>query len=343
MLYNKSILLIAPCFHDYHDRIVQALEVRGASVVFFPERDYSIWFKLVNNLANRWLDALQAAHYQNILKKIAGRRFDYLFVVRGYKITPEFISGFRDLNPGATTLMYQWDSNKTNPYAAVLPFFDRAYSFDFHDCDELGLQYVPLFYTDDIIRMRESFPQQCPYDFFFMGTYIPERYKALVQFKEYLNNLKNFTLKSYIYVPWTRLLKLRLKGIRLDPSIVTTRHLPRTEYLDMLSQSKVVVDVSNRFQTGLAMRVIEALAMHKKILTDNPHITREPFFQSGNICLFDAAHPSFPPEWVDRPFNRSVALLSIGEWIDRIWTDRTHFATGLHSPNPHEGQAVGVL
>ena len=91
MLYNKSVLLIAPCFHDYHDRIVQALEVRGASVVFFPERDYSIWFKLVNNLANRWLDALQAAHYQNILKKIAGRRFDYLFVVRGYKITPEFI------------------------------------------------------------------------------------------------------------------------------------------------------------------------------------------------------------------------------------------------------------
>lgn len=321
MLYNKSVLLIAPCFHDYHDRIVQALEVRGASVVFFPERDYSIWFKLVNNLANRWLDALQAAHYQNILKKVAGRRFDYLFVVRGYKITPEFISGFRDLNPGATTLMYQWDSNKTNPYAAVLPFFDRAYSFDFHDCDELGLQYVPLFYTDDIIRMRESFPQQCPYDFFFMGTYIPERYKALVQFKEYLNNLKNFTLKSYIYVPWTRLLKLRLKGIRLDPSIVTTRHLPRTEYLDMLSQSKVVVDVSNRFQTGLAMRVIEALAMHKKILTDNPHITREPFFQSGNICLFDAAHPSSPPR-MGRPAVQSIGRIAFYRRMDRSDMDR---------------------
>lgn len=139
----------------------------------------------------------------------------------------------------------------------------------------------------------------------------PNDTKHFVQFKEYLNNLKNFTLKSYIYVPWTRLLKLRLKGIRLDPSIVTTRHLPRTEYLDMLSQSKVVVDVSNRFQTGLAMRVIEALAMHKKILTDNPHITREPFFQSGNICLFDAAHPSFPPDGsTGRSIDRSHCFLS---------------------------------
>jgi len=312
MLKKKKILFIAPVFHDYHILIVEKLTQMGAEVTFYPERDYSIRFKIINNFFNHWLPFKQSKHYRKIVRQTASQEFDYLFVIRGYMITSEFVKQFKEYHPEAKTIMYQWDSDRTNPFSSIVPLFDKVQSFDYEDCSNLNITYLPLFYTEDV-AIEASKKHDIKYDFFLMGTYMPERYKALVRFKEALND--SYSLKSFIYIPSSSLKKERLKGVKLDNSLISTRHMSRDEYLETLNQSRVIVDVSNPRQTGLAMRIIEALASRRKILTVNKAILQDPYYNLNNIALFDPEHPEFDQRFVCSEFEGVADVLSIEQWI----------------------------
>lgn len=312
---GKNILFIAPIFHDYHTLIVEKLEQMGHSVTFAAERDYSWRFKVVNNFLHRFLPTMQRAHY----RRIDTKDFDTLFVIRGYMLPIEFVERFKADNPHAKTVMYQWDSNRTNPFAQVVPYFDIVKSFDYQDCNELpNVGYLPLFYTDDVRLAAQNAVENPTYDFFFMGTYMPERYEALLKFKESIRGT-GYRLKSYIYIPETSLKKEQLKGVRLDMSIVSTTHMPRAEYLSLLNDSRVVVDVSNPRQTGLAMRIIEALASRRKILTANKFIVNEPFYNPQNIAIFDIDNPMLNFEFISSPFQGTAEVLVISDWLSNLF------------------------
>lgn len=311
----KNILFISPCFHGYEHHIINKLTEKNFRVIFYPERKYNLWFKCANHISESLLNRQQYNHYMNILESIRGIYFDYLFVIRGYKIPPDFLIKFREINPNCKMIMYQWDSNLTNPFYSVIKYFNIVYSFDFRDCMELSLEYLPLFYTDDICS--SCFSTDFLSDFFFMGTYIPERYYALNIFKNKLKET-NYKLNSFIYITRTSLLKEICKGTKLDYSIVSTRHLERKKYLSMLNSTKVMVDVSNNGQTGLAMRIIEALTMRKKVMTSNPYIKDEPFYNSQNISIFDVNNPIINDDFINSPFVGNTDTLSLSKWLDHI-------------------------
>ncbi len=313
-LQGKHILFLAPCFHGYETMIIEKLIRKGAKVDFFPERDYSIKFKLINNLSQKLLSRLQAIHYTSIIEKTKNEQFDFLLVIRGYKITNKFLEEFRSRNPQAKKIMYQWDSNATNPFQHVKDAFDRVLSFDYRDCREMSLEYLPLFHTDDVIIRDKKGKYES--DFFFMGTYIPERYRAVVEFRQRYQN--QYKINSYIYIPATSLMKERLKRTSLSLDLVSTVHMPRATYLEMLNETRVMVDVSNKDQTGLAMRIIEAISMKKKIATNNRYILNEPFYNPDNICVFDANNPQIPDSFVNTPFVGEPHTLSLGQWIDEL-------------------------
>lgn len=312
---KKNILFIAPCFHGYEQHIINKLIEKNYNVSFYPERTYDFWFKCANHISESVLEKKQYNHYMNILKSTEGFHFDYLFVIRGYKIPADFLRGFRKNNPESQMIMYQWDSNFTNPFSGVIQYFDIVYSFDYRDCKELSINYLPLFYTDDVLS--SEYTEDFSSDFFFMGTYIPERYSALKHFKEKIKETP-YKLNSFIYITKTSHLKEIFKGNKLDRSIISTCHMDRKTYLAMLHSTKVMVDVSNNGQTGLAMRIIEALTLKKKVMTSNPYIKEEPFYNPDNIFVFDANSPIICDEFVNTPFKGIPHTLSLSCWIDRM-------------------------
>ncbi len=313
----SNILFIAPIFHLYHEKIIQALKAAGANVDFYPERDYGLKFKLLNNISQNLLTEYQCKHYRNILKKISTDNIEYdcLFVIRGFMMPAEFLIKFKTLFPNAKLLMYQWDSNRTNRFSHLVQYFDKVLSFDFKDSDDFSLEYLPLFYTKDLIPYKKESPKV--YDFFFMGTYLPERYSALVKFKEKYEN--SYTIKSFIYIPKSSWVKEYLKGIKLSKEVCHTVPIGREEYLSILSKTRVMVDVSNKAQTGLAMRIIEALSLGVKVATNNNYILKDPLFNVNNICIFDADNPIINEDFVLTPFYKAECTLSIDEWINKIF------------------------
>jgi hypothetical protein len=320
MLEDKKILFIAPIFHDYHLLIKDKLTEMGAYVDFYAERNYGVVFKVINNFFNEYLKTYQKAHYAKIITQVSHQKYDYLFVIRGYMLSDEFIDDFRKMNPGAKLIMYQWDSNRTNPFAGLLNKFDDAYSFDFEDCKKMSsLKYVPLFYSDDVGAIKKD-KKDLAYDFFFMGWFLPERYNAIVKFKD-LATEKGYRLKAFLFLPFTSYIKEYFRGNKLDRNIVSLKAMSRSEYLRILGETNIMVDVSSPNQTGLAMRIIEALGCATKILTNNYRIREDASaYDKDYIAFFDANSPSVETSFLESKIaHKPNGVLSIEEWIKKIF------------------------
>jgi hypothetical protein len=320
MLTNKKILFIGPVFHDYHLLITNKLKSMGAEVIFCPERNYGPVFKIINNFLNSRLAGYQVSHYQKIIDRVKFEKIDYLFVIRGYMMPTDFLENFRQINPDAKLIMYQWDSNNTNPYSHLLKYFDKTYSFDFEDCKKFNrLNYLPLFYSDDVGELVKA-PENLEFDFFFMGWHMPERYKAVLKFKEYAEK-NGFKIKAFLYMPVTSYIKEYLKGNKLDLTVISLKHMPRTEYLDILNKTRIMVDASSNSQTGLAMRVIEALAAKTKILTNNLRIKDDvKIYNNDYVSFFDEKNPFVEQAFLyAAPTFNIENLLSLEGWLIDIF------------------------
>lgn len=317
---EKKILFIGPKFHDYEIMITEQLEAMGATVDFFSERSYNIDFNLVNNFCSSYMNKFQNRHYRKILKVIANKTYDYLFVIRGYKMPVSFLKDFQKQNPTSRTIMYQWDSERTNPFSHLIESFDSVKTFDFEDSKNFHLEYVPLFYTHDVEHYRGT-SKAYDYDFFFMGFFFEERYAGVLKFKEYCIQ-NGFTLKPFLYMPFTTRIKYFLQGKKLDRTIVSFKHMKRPEYLKILSKSRIMVDVSNPRQTGLAMRVIESLACSTKVATNNVFFEKDKLIaNSGMICLFDLNNITIKQDFFDFESKQNQKIVfSLEEWLRQIFS-----------------------
>jgi len=323
-LTQKKILFIGPIFHDYHFAIISKLEQFGAEVTFYQERKYNLIFKLLNTFNKSWLIKYQRIHYSEILNKIKKSEFDYLLVIRGYMMPVGFMESIRFFFPKIKTIFYQWDSEKTNPFSHLVPYFDQTLTFDYHDYSTIKqIEYLPLFYTSEISKIRSSTNVKEKYDFFFVGWFLPERYEALMQFRIFAKE-NNYTIMEYIYIPFTTYVKFRLKGIKLDRSVLYFKPLRRNQYLDYLRESKAIVDVSNKNQSGLAIRIIEAIGAGKKVITNNFKIKNELLYSDEYICLISPENPMVPEYFLsNNEFSAERMNISdyysLDNWINNLF------------------------
>jgi len=318
-LKGKRILFICPNFHGYEKMIEDQLIELGGVVDFFPERSYGLDFTIVNNFFNRFLKNYQQLYYSRIENAIEAKHYDYLFVIRGFMLPLSFLQFFKKRNPKSYTIMYQWDSERTNPYGHLVEYFDVVKTFDYKDSEDFNISYLPLFYTKDLEKFR-SLKKSNEFDFFFMGFFFEERYEAVLKFKIYCEQ-KGYKLKPFLYMPPTTRIKYFLKAKKLDRSIVSFKHMDRITYLKTLSNSRVMVDVSNSQQTGLAMRVIEALACGTKVLTNNTYVNQDDIIKNSRlISVIDMDNITIDETvFNESNANRGPIVHSLKEWAIKVF------------------------
>jgi hypothetical protein len=326
-LANKRVLFIGPIFHDYHILIKAQLEEFGAIVDFFPERKYGLTFKIVNNLLHKNLYNYQKKHYDQIYNKISisTQSYDYLFVIRGYLLPPYFVEKIKIRYKNINTILYQWDAIKDNNYSSLLNSFNIIYTFDYADSKDLNVPYLPLFYTNEIenIRLRKN---EVKYDLFFMCWYTQERYNSLLVLIDYCKK-QNISIKAFVYIPTLSFIKEQLLGNKIDTSIVSFKPLKRAQYLELLASSLAIVDFSKKNQSGLAIRIIEAVGAGKKILTNSKDIVKESFYREDYIKIIDQDNLQIESNFliesnIDSEYESKIQNYSIGNWIENCFNNR---------------------
>ena len=319
MFFKKKILFIAPEFYSYHSEIIDAFNRLGAEVFFHSEMNQSLLYKISNKLSSFFKRYLENKHFKKLLN--IPNAFDYVFVIRGAYFSVSRLESLKLKFQESKFILYQWDSYEQNDFREIIPYFDSVITFDRADSLELSIDYIPLFFTPAYSNTDAASETKC-FDLVFVGAYHSDRLELVKLLDLFFRNNKLVFL-SHLYISKLALIYRVLKGeIRLsDVRFFKTYKIPISKIVSYYNNSKSVLDVELTIQTGLSVRTFEVLASGSKLITTNPNIMCEPFFEQKNILVIDRGNVQIPLDF----FVSSSDIVdfdeySVDNWLRKIFS-----------------------
>ncbi len=149
-LKGKKILFICVQTFNLEQEIIKKLQQHGAIVTYYDERPANNNFiKGMIRINRNLLRTKINNHYQNILKDINDKQFDFLLVNRGEVITEDFLKNFIRKQPQCQRILYTWDSFKNHSHSTdILQFFHKRFTFDREDAEKYKIGFRPLYFMD---------------------------------------------------------------------------------------------------------------------------------------------------------------------------------------------------
>ena len=220
-----------------------------------------------------------------MLRRIRKNQFDVVVIIRGefYINKPidfqnkqhDFYLRLKSIQGNAKFILYEWDSVRAFDFTPYLKYFDSIVTFDFQDSKDFNYIYHPLFYTDLYEKIaKENIKKDI--GVFYLGSGHDYRYDMLIRMADFLKAHKI----SYNFNVLTKKV--------LDRSEINCFTTPRPfeMYYDYYSRAIAILDVSPPNQTGLSIRVIEAVGAKKKIITTSKWVKQERFYNKNNVFIW---------------------------------------------------------
>lgn len=195
--------------------------------------------------------------------------FDY-----GYQAGME--QYIKKVNPSCQVYLFIWNIiDKKHKNHKLFTDKNAIYSTDRGCCKTYHFKYNHMFYTRDYYK-----PYSAKYKnrLFFLGV---DKGRT-----PYLSALKRKLEKSGLICD-IRVVEKSNRYSR-NPSlsgIVTKTSLSYEEYCREIRHSGVLLDINQKGQRALTMRVMEAIYFSKKLITNNVDIVHYPFYNENNIYL----------------------------------------------------------
>ncbi len=326
---KKEILLIMPRFFNYPELIIEELKLLEYKVDFFDDRPSTnalikATIRINKNLINGYIKR----YFDKVMETVRIKKYDVVFLISGQSLSfsAEMVGQIKLAQPQARFLLYQWDSETNFPYIkTVQKYFDKIYSFDKADVStNAGLRFLPLFYSRNYEEIGKKVKLDYMYDFCFVGTAHPKKYKFIKMMSE---QLKEVYPKQFIYFFFpSRIVffyrKIHNKELRKAKG--NEFHyvpLKGKEMEQVYENSRCVLDSAQAGQVGLTIRAIEALGAKKKLITTNEDVINYDFYRPENIYVYkgkiDLSDTFFKEEYkeVDQEIYLKYSLRS---WLKEI-------------------------
>lgn len=314
---SKNALIVAPEYLNMYKDISTALADMSYDVYFAPDihlrcdpyNKHITWLKMPSALfirkLNKYWNRLFSSDFANIV-------FDFVLVIDGLSVSPEFFSILKKRNTKVRIVNYLFD--KIDGFYEVqrnFSCYDDVYSFDLDDSVKYKINLLPIYWLP-------CQPDDGPkYRLFGFGAYEDRRYKMFKNIKQLLRDTSGQDLiqlwhkkvnnkviydieckvKSFLglkYVPYND----------LKTDLFTSQTIPTTEFRKIISRSEVILDSCNPSQSGLTARFMWALGLRKKIITSNSRVCEYPFYSTDLILLYDSSITKERLlEFIDRDIN----------------------------------------
>ncbi|MET3731828.1 hypothetical protein [Moheibacter stercoris] len=208
-------------------------------------------------------------------------------------------------NPSIQIIYWYWNPAYRigRPTEALRQLAD-IWTFDEIDKENYQLKYNNTFYFDEINSSNS--PKE--FDIVFVGRN-KHRKEKLLELETYFteHNYRNF----FHIVP------NRNEG---NPEKI--KELSYKEYLNLINQSKAILDISPPSQVGLTLRPMESLFLEIKLITDNIHIKKEPFYHPLNIFILGEDNLDGLRHFLDSPYQpisqEIKTKYDFDTWLDRM-------------------------
>lgn len=213
-------------------------------------------------------------------------------------IEPDVLKLIKKFNPKARIIYWYWNPvfrmKKIDKSSLDLM---ELWSFDPLDCKKLSLRFNTTLYFKEI-QLPEN---TIIYDTMFIG--------------------RNKGRESHLKSLFDELIK---NGLNIYTEIVSDNHkgIPYSEYLDILSKSKSLIDFVPEGQSGLTVRVMEHLFLKKKLITFDKTIINELFYLKENIFVIGVDDTNEMNFFLDSPYvelpTEIINYYDFEEWLKRF-------------------------
>lgn len=170
--------------------------------------------------------------------------------------------------------MDRWYSERIR---RMLPLFDLVYAINHEDCKEYGFRYYPLIYSRFPLSKVKKMEQKS--DIYFMGN--------------------NWDRDDYLHELYE---KLTNNGIKCDFNIVGVKEerqlykkqicynkpFSMEENLAHSMASKCVLEIMHQTVHAVTARYPEAIYLNRKLLTNNPAVKFEKYYNPDYIQVFNS-------------------------------------------------------
>ncbi len=292
---QKKLLLIMPKFFDYPNQICSELKRLGYEVDFYDDRpSTNPWMKAAIRIDRRIVKKNIDRYFKKILEDIRGIQYDVVFLISGQSLSfsEDMLKELKNQQGKARFILYQWDSQRNFPYIINFhQFFDKILTFDRDDAlSEDGIIFLPLFYTRFYEMISSDKDKEFSYDFCFVGTAHPQKYKFISKMSGELRSVfprqfVYFYFPSVIVFYYRKIHDIEFKHAQKKEFHFTP--LNNAEMEAIYKNSRCVMDSAQEGQTGLTIRAIEALGAKKKLITTNKDIINYDFYRPENIYVYE--------------------------------------------------------
>jgi hypothetical protein len=288
--------------------------------------EYTVAFRIIGKLFPAYMERSIKRHHAKILTHAKTMAYDKVFVIRGGFFTEEFMGDLKKILPDAEFVLYEWDSLRQNNYRHLLPFFDKVKTFDRPNADSLGISYQPLFYTSEYAELRQEVEERkdAQINLAFIGAFHSDRLEIVKRFHDLLDR-EGLVFKSHLFIKRIPLFRMLLSGqIKLsDLKYLSTYSLDKHEVMEIYRQSNTILDIELNIQSGLSIRTIETVGAGLNLITTNPYVTSEPFFDSTRIQVVDRAELDLDIDFFERtkvryPYKQCDNY-SLENWVEQVF------------------------
>ena len=290
-----KLLLIMPKFFDYPEIIVNELNEMGYEVDFFDDRpSTNDWIKAAIRINKNLIGTYIKKYFESVMKTVRNKKYDVVFLISGQSLSfsESMINEIKLCQKDAKFVLYQWDSQTNFPYIKqVQKYFDKCYSFDRRDIEETpSLKFLPLFYSRKYEEIGKRNNTNFKYDFCFVGTAHPKKYKFIKMMSEqlksvYPNQFIYFFFPSPIVYFYRKIMNNELRKAKYNEFHYVP--LKGKDMNDVYETSRCVLDSAQDGQLGLTIRVLEALGAKKKLITTNEDVINYDFYKPENIYVYE--------------------------------------------------------
>lgn len=230
-------------------------------------------------------------------------------IVHASILTPEVVKYIRKKNKNIRIIVWYW-----NPVGKSVDFlkFSEAeaeiWVFDESDAINYSLEFNTQYYFKDFTISHE----EVIYDVSFVGAD-----KGRIDLIHELNEeFSNFNIKTYFHV-------IETNGIKENHRQYYKNRLEYKELLDIISKSKVILDIVSKGQTGLTLRPLEALFFKKKLITNDKRIVNRDFYESENIFVLGMNKIEDLSKFINTPYKpideKILNRYDFDNWLNRFF------------------------
>ncbi len=326
MNFEKQKICVISFDHWNYDKyIVSSLQSKGIESTHIKIGEFkhaNFWEQLKNTfskiLLNKNPKLIKRQEYiLETLSKIGKQ--DQILV-----INPELIELKYHLEIKKRTdkyIAYLYDSVDRCPVEHLLNgIFDSIFSFDENDIKKFHFQKTTNYIYSD---KKEISIEKPKFDAFYLASF-DNRLKQLYQIASKLDEMKI----SYQFIvvgkkTWKKKI-ISFLGFNKNKSIIYKRKRINQKVMNELySNSNIIFDLVRENQIGLSFRIFEAMALQKKVITNNKSILNYDFYNSSNILVIDNENLDMNISFFDLPYEPIPEEIyneyTIDRWVERIF------------------------